>query len=81
MQSDQPNTTDDEAEAQRRFEAGVPMPVAPTPRKETEMIGVTPEMLKAGLVAFCADCMSPLDSDRETVERIYRAMRALEPTA
>lgn len=45
MKSDQPNTTEDEAEAQRRFDAGVPMPVAPTPRKGTEMIRVTPEAI------------------------------------
>jgi len=31
MQSDAPETTEDEIEARRRFEAGVPMPVAPTP--------------------------------------------------
>ena len=41
-------------------------------------IPVTPEMIRAGLLAFICDCGAAVH--REEVVRIYRAMRALEPS-
>ncbi len=40
-------------------------------------IPVTPEMIRAGLLAFICDCGAAVH--REEVVRIYQAMRRLEP--
>lgn len=43
----------------------------------TEEFEITPEMIQAGVAVLCASV--PLwDMDREIVERVYKAMRALE---